>query len=87
MTIDEHTLATASRSWAELGTEIDKARKPLAEATHLPSDLYTSAAVFEVEMEKIFKKDWLAVARVEEIENPGDYILRHCRRADHRRPQ
>ena len=26
------------------------------------------------EKEKIFKKDWLAVARVEEIENAGDYM-------------
>ena len=53
---------------------IEAARKPLLEATHLPSYVYTSEAVFELEKEKIFKKDWLAVARVEEIENAGDYM-------------
>jgi len=58
----------------ELGAGIEAARKPLTDATHLPSHIYTSAAIFEREKEKIFKKDWLAVARVEEIENAGDYM-------------
>ena len=53
---------------------VEAARKPLREATHLPSYVYTSEEIFEFEKEKIFKKDWLAVARVEEIENPGDYM-------------
>ena len=59
---------------AELAAEIDKARKPLIEATHLPSYVYTSPEIYQLEIDKIFKKDWLAIARVEEIENPGDYM-------------
>ena len=74
MTIDANLLRTVSKQWSELGGDIDKARKPLTEATHLPSYIYTSEEIFELEKEKIFKKDWLAVARVEEIENPGDYM-------------
>ena len=49
-------------------------RRPLKEATHLPSEIYTSQALYEREKETIFMKDWLAVARVEEIERSGDYM-------------
>ncbi len=72
MTIDTELLNQVSRRWKNIGAGIDNARMPLAEATHLPSDIYTSAEIFELEKERIFKKDWLAVARVEEIEKPGD---------------
>lgn len=65
---------TANHQRAEQGGDIDKTRKPLAEATHLPSFIYTSEEIFEQEKAKIFKKDWLAVARVEEIAKPGDYM-------------
>ena len=51
--------------------------RPLREATHLPSYIYTSKELFEREKEEIFMKDWLAVARVEEIEKPGDYMTFH----------
>ena len=49
-------------------------RRPLREATHLPSEIYTSEALYELEKEKIYMQDWLAVARVEEIERAGDYM-------------
>ena len=74
MTIDASVSKAVSQRGAQLGADIEKARKPLAEATHLPSDIYTSDEIFELEKEKIFKKDWLAIARVEEIEKPGDYM-------------
>ena len=74
MTIDVNLLHRAGRQWRELGEGIGKARKPLAEANHLPSSIYTSEEIFALEKEKIFKKDWLAVARVEELEKPGDYM-------------
>lgn len=74
MAINASVLKAARRHGAGLGTGIEKARMPLAEATHLPSQIYTSEEIFELEKEKIFKKDWLAVARVEEIEKPGDYM-------------
>ncbi len=56
------------------GSELAASWRPLREATHLPSYIYTSQELFEREKEEIFMKDWLAVARVEEIETPGDYM-------------
>ena len=47
---------------------------PLDEARHLPGDIYTSSEVLALEKERIFLKDWLCMARVEEVENPGDYM-------------
>ena len=35
--------------------------------------VYTAPEIFELEKQKIFKRDWLPVGRVEEFENPGDY--------------
>ena len=71
----------ASGQVAEAGTdssvgsneELRITRAPLEEARHLPAHYYTSAALLEEEKEKLFFKDWLAVARVEEFPQPGDY--------------
>ena len=52
-------------------------RKPLIDATHLPSHIYTSQALYEREKETIFMKDWLAVARLEELAAPGDFMTFH----------
>ena len=42
----------------------------------LPVEPYISAAFFEREREKIFRRAWLEVARIEELPNPGDYVVR-----------
>jgi phenylpropionate dioxygenase-like ring-hydroxylating dioxygenase large terminal subunit len=42
----------------------------------LPVEPYISAEFFEKEREKIFRRAWLEVARVEELPNPGDYLVR-----------
>lgn len=52
----------------------DAARLPLAQASHLPGTIYVSPQVYAREKEKIFMKDWLCVARAEEVERPGDYM-------------
>ena len=49
-------------------------RAPLDAARHLPAHYYTSADILEEEYEKIFLRDWLYVAREEELSNPGDFI-------------
>ncbi|MGD9942305.1 MAG: aromatic ring-hydroxylating dioxygenase subunit alpha [Burkholderiaceae bacterium] len=49
-------------------------RKPLAEASHLPGYYYTSEEAYELEKARVFLHDWLAVARVEELEKPGDFL-------------
>ena len=48
--------------------------KPVREATHAPGYVYSDASVYAEEKEKIFLKDWLAVARVEELPNSGDFM-------------
>jgi len=42
----------------------------------LPADVFTSAEQFERERERIFKKVWLNVGRVEQIPRPGDYFVK-----------
>ena len=51
----------------------DKAREPHPRARHLPGSVYTSEELFLEEKRRIFMRDWLPIARVEELENPGDY--------------
>ena len=51
----------------------DKAREPHARARHLPGNVYTSEELFREEKRRIFMRDWLPVARVEELSSPGDY--------------
>ena len=47
---------------------------PEIEARHKPGEVYFSDEVMAREIETIFMKEWLLVGRVEEVENPGDYI-------------
>lgn len=42
----------------------------------IPIEPYISRAYFEEERELIFRKVWLKVGRVEQIQNPGDYFVR-----------
>src|SRR4029077_6806156 len=39
----------------------------------LPSSWYSSAAIFALEKERIFCREWLCVARAEELAGPGAY--------------
>lgn len=47
---------------------------PLQQAWTLPPDAYLDDRVFDAEVAEIFSKDWLCVARAEQLPNPGDYI-------------
>ena len=49
-------------------------RKPLLEASTLPSWCYTSEAFFEREKQAIFLKNWQFVCRAEEIAKTGEYF-------------
>jgi phenylpropionate dioxygenase-like ring-hydroxylating dioxygenase large terminal subunit len=40
------------------------------------SDIYTSPRVFEMEIEKIFHRNWVYVGHDSEVPNNGDYVLR-----------
>lgn len=46
------------------------------------ADACVSEAHFELEREKIFRKSWWPVCRVEEIEKPGDFMVRKIHFAD-----
>ena len=39
----------------------------------LPSSWYSSEAIFALEKERIFCREWVCVARAEELAEPGDY--------------
>ena len=54
--------------------EIDRARLPLTQAFTLPPAAYTSAAVYELEAETIFKKSWIPLVRLDQIPEPGDFM-------------
>lgn len=45
----------------------------LSKAKTLPPRAYTSKAVFDRELETIFHKEWICVAREDQIPEPGDY--------------
>ena len=49
-------------------------RKPLLEASTLPSWCYTDPRFFQRETERIFKRCWHFVCREDEIANVGDYV-------------
>jgi phenylpropionate dioxygenase-like ring-hydroxylating dioxygenase large terminal subunit len=42
----------------------------------VPIEPYMSENYFNLEREKVFKRTWINIGRVEEIPNPGDYIVR-----------
>ena len=41
----------------------------------LPSNWYTSADIYALEKERIFCREWLCVAREEELPAPGDFRI------------
>src|SRR5438270_1467821 len=40
----------------------------------LPADAYLSPELHQLEVEQIFRKEWLCVGREEQIPTPGDYF-------------
>jgi glycine betaine catabolism A len=51
-------------------------RGPWTPRPTLSGSDYTSLEVYDEEREKIWWGDWVCVGRTEEVENPGDYIVR-----------
>jgi Rieske 2Fe-2S family protein len=52
---------------------IAKALRLVGEGRQFPGNIYTSSELYELEKEKIFRKDWQVVGRDEHYPNPGDY--------------
>ena len=49
-------------------------RRPLAEAWTLPPEAYTDPAIYEVEIARLFRREWLCAGRVDQVSEPGDYL-------------
>ena len=55
-------------------TDFASALAPLGEATTLPVAAYTDEAIYDQEVERLFRGEWLCAARVDQIPNAGDYL-------------
>lgn len=51
-----------------------QSKLPLEEAVPLPVQAYWDPEFYEREIEQIFRRDWVCVARVEDVPSPGDYL-------------
>ena len=54
--------------------QINKASLPSNQAFNLPAAAYTSPTVFELETRHLFLDNWVNVAHVSQVPNPGDYL-------------
>ena len=52
----------------------ESAAKPFEEALSLPAGMYRSDDILRLEVENLFRQDWICVGREEEIPEPGDYL-------------
>ena len=58
-----------------LGEEaLARIRLPLPQAWTLPPGAYTDQKVWEAEVQAIFRRDWICVARIEQLSRIGDYV-------------
>ena len=49
-------------------------RQPLARASTLPPRCYTDPDFYAHEVDRVFRREWLSVGRVEQVAHPGDYF-------------
>lgn len=70
-------LTRGSRATLGFGAaELDRTRRPFAEARTLPGAVYTSTEVLRLEERGLFAREWLCVGREAELPRPGDYRLK-----------
>ncbi|MEM1231254.1 MAG: aromatic ring-hydroxylating dioxygenase subunit alpha [Pseudomonadota bacterium] len=53
---------------------LNRARAPLAEALTLPPAAYTDREIFALERERILRRSWWPVARLDQLPEPGSYL-------------
>ncbi len=56
--------------------ELAAVRAPFRRATLLPARAYHDPAIHDWEFDEIFRRDWVAVGRAEEVPEPGSFLLR-----------
>jgi len=62
-----HPLLSRLDHWTA-NSETENGRIPL------PPDFYTSEDILAMEMDKIFRKEWLCAGHIAELKTPGDYL-------------
>ena len=55
-------------------TEIERIAHPLESAFTLPPRAYTDPGIYEREVDQIMRKNWLPLARVDQLPKPGDFL-------------
>ena len=65
---------TAGKPETALDRGLAETRRPLGKARHAPGFIYSSPEHYRAEIDAYFMRDWLYVARIEELANPGDYM-------------
>jgi nitrite reductase/ring-hydroxylating ferredoxin subunit len=55
-------------------TERERVTTEFAKASTLPPHAYTDLAAWRRETDAIFGRDWVCVARADQVPNPGDYV-------------
>src|SRR5690242_6268889 len=54
-----------------------KVEAPLSHAFTIPAPWYTDACIAELESRAVFARTWQLVGRVEQVENPGQFVTAH----------
>src|SRR6266851_5496998 len=54
--------------------DIEAMRRPLEQAAPPPAPYYRSQDFYDLEMEHIFRKEWLWIGHADQVKNPGDYF-------------
>ncbi len=52
----------------------EAAARPFDEARAMPPEVYTSQAFLEIELDRLFRREWLCVGRASALREPGDYL-------------
>ena len=55
-------------------SDYERETAPLPGRSHaLPLRAYSDSEVFDLEMERVFRRDWIAICGADELPNSGDY--------------
>jgi phenylpropionate dioxygenase-like ring-hydroxylating dioxygenase large terminal subunit len=54
--------------------EWDEVFRDVTQASHAPGALYSDPRLLEIEIRRIFQREWFCVARAEELAESGDYM-------------
>jgi len=54
----------------------ENAGRDFSSAQSLPPAIYHDAGIYNLELERIFRHEWICVGRCAEIPEPGDYVCR-----------